>query len=75
MWDLSSRPGAEPVSSASQGGFLTTGPPGKSLELSLDSGTRDCLLSPQQLAVDVRGINITHSPSWSPFSASMPFAV
>ena len=29
MWDLS-RPGLEPVSPALAGGFLTTGPPGKS---------------------------------------------
>ena len=31
MWDLSSRPGIEPTSPALEGGFLTTGPPGKSL--------------------------------------------
>ena len=29
MWDLSSLTGMEPVSSALEGGFLTTGPPGK----------------------------------------------
>ena len=31
MWDLP-RPGIEPVSPALEGRFLTTGPPGKSLE-------------------------------------------
>ena len=30
---LVSRPGIEPVSPASQAGFLTTGPPGKSLSI------------------------------------------
>ena len=30
VWDSSSRPGMEPVSPALQGGFLATGPPGKS---------------------------------------------
>ena len=35
MWDLSSSagPGVEPTSPALEGGFLTTGPPGKSPEL------------------------------------------
>ena len=33
MWDLP-RPGLEPLSPALEGGFLTTGPPGKSLEIS-----------------------------------------
>ena len=31
MWDLP-RPGVEPVSPTLAGGFLTTGPPGKSLD-------------------------------------------
>ena len=31
IWDLSSQPGIEPASPVFQGGFLTTGPPGKSL--------------------------------------------
>ena len=35
MWDLSG-PGLEPVSPALAGGFLTTAPPGKSLELLSD---------------------------------------
>ena len=34
MWDLPG-PGIEPVSRALAGGFLTTGPPGKSAELTL----------------------------------------
>ena len=33
MWDLVSQPGIEPLSSAFQSGFLTTGSPGKSQEL------------------------------------------
>ena len=32
MWELSSWPGIEPESPALEGGFLTTGPPGKSLD-------------------------------------------
>ena len=35
MWDLSSRPGIKPKCPALEGGFLTTGPPGKSLYLFL----------------------------------------
>ena len=35
MWDLPG-PGLEPVSPALAGGFLTTVPPGKSPELTLD---------------------------------------
>ena len=30
MWDLGSGPGMEPESSVLEGGFLTTGPPGRS---------------------------------------------
>ena len=46
MWDLSSWPGIEPVSSASEGWFLTKGPPGKSLAASFLS----CfLVSPDQM--------------------------
>ena len=37
MWDLPG-PGFEPVFPALAGGFLTTAPPGKSLELSLEVG-------------------------------------
>ena len=36
MWDLVPSPGIEPVSSALEGGFLTTAPLGKSLAFSLD---------------------------------------
>ena len=36
MWDLP-RPGLEPVSPALAGGFLTPGPPGKSLYLFLEA--------------------------------------
>ena len=35
MWDLPG-PGLEPVSPALAGGFLTTAPPGKSLDFSLN---------------------------------------
>ena len=31
MWDLSSQPGIEPASPALEGGFFTTGPPGKAV--------------------------------------------
>ena len=31
MWDLVPQPGIKPTSLALEGGFLTTGPPGKSL--------------------------------------------
>ena len=38
MWDLPG-PGLKPVSAALAGGFLTTAPPGKLLELGLEAGT------------------------------------
>ena len=37
IWDLNSWPGIEPTSPALQGGFLTTGPPGKSLTRGFES--------------------------------------
>ena len=33
VWDLSPQPGIEPASPALEGGFFTTGPPGKFLSL------------------------------------------
>ena len=62
MWDLP-RPGLEPMSLALAGGFLTTGPPGKSLPMA--HYDREHLLNQN---TDTKGVSKSSTIRWGSFS-------
>ena len=49
MWDLIPRPGIEPLSPVLAGGFLTTGPPGKSPHLHFENTALAIVWSVEQV--------------------------
>ena len=62
MWDLT-RPGIEPVSSALQDRFLTTGPPGKSPDGLFFFHDSDTDFDAKRVCAKAPGQELTRAPS------------